>query len=254
MEQQSNARVITLTDLWSVFVHRLWTIILVVLIAVSSFYIVKSVTYTPKYESTATLYILKQDNEVSDYETSSNFSLALNVVNDCDYLLKSHAVLDEVITETGLDISYDSLCDSISISNPENTRILEVSVESSSPQLSKKIVDRVCEIGADKIEDAMGFQQVNLYEYGIYNEEPCNRTSITTYILAGLIVAVLTYAVFLIIFLLDDILRTDEDIYKQLKLHVIGDIPNANDTKNHKYGYYKYYGKNDNKDLESEEV
>ena len=52
------------------------------------------------------------------------------------------------------------------MSNPEDTRILEVTVKADSPKMAKAIVDRICTIGAARIEDAMGFQQVNVYELG----------------------------------------------------------------------------------------
>lgn len=242
MKDNANVRVVMLKDLWEIFVHRLWVMILAAIVVVGGLLLLNRLTFTPAYSSTATLYILRQDNDTTNANSDSDFSLALKVVNDCDYLLKSHSVLDEVIRELNLDIDYESLSDSVSTSNPENTRILEVSVESDSPRNAKRIVDALCEIGQEKITEAMGFQQVNLYEYGTLNDKPCNTTSMTTYLLAGIITAIAVYAIFLIIFLLDDRIRTEEDIERYLGLSILGDIPNANDKKNHQYGYYKGYG------------
>lgn len=115
-------------------------------------------------------------------------------------------------------------------------------MEADTPEQAKQIVDAICEIGQEKITQAMGFQQVNLYEYGTLNSKPCNTTSMTTYLLVGMIAAILVYSAFLIIFLLDDRIRTEQDIERYLGLSVLGDIPNANDKKNHQYGYYKSYG------------
>lgn len=81
-------------------------------------------TYVPKYEAKATLYILKQD--ASKTAASSDFSTALSVVNDCAYILRMESVLDEVIEELGLNTNYSTLRSRISTSNPEETRILEV--------------------------------------------------------------------------------------------------------------------------------
>ncbi len=251
---RSNLHEITFRDLWQIFISRLWAIVLVVVIAVTSTVVFNKLTYTPKYESTATLYILKQTNEkATQTSDSDDFSLALKVVNDCDHLLKSHGVLDEVIDKLNLDISYDELYDSVSTSNPEDTRILEVTVEATDPQSAKKIVDKICDVGVKKITAAMGFKQVNLYEYGILETEPSNQTRLITYFMIGLIAGLIAYVVFLLVFLFDDRITTDDEIYKSLKLQVIGDIPNAYENKNHKYGYYKYYGvKNDDNDKEED--
>jgi hypothetical protein len=48
--------------------------------------------------------------------------------------------------------------------------------------------------------------------------------------------------IFLFIFLLDDRIRTEEDIERYLGLSILGDIPNIDDVKNKKKGYYKYKG------------
>lgn len=57
----------------------------------------------------------------------------------------------------------------------------------------------------------------------------------------------LSYSVFLVAFLLDDCIRTDEDVERYLGLSILGDIPDANDVKRHQYGYYASYGEISNK-------
>ncbi len=217
---------------------------LAAIVAVGTMYLILQLTFVPEYDSTATLYILRQDQNESSNGSSDDFSLALKVVNDCDYLLKSHSVLDEVIDELGLGISYDALSGSITTSNPENTRILEVRVTSDSPQKAKQIVDSVCTVGAQKIEEAMGFKQVNLYELGGLNTKPCNITGLMSYLLVGIVVAVLVYTGFLIAYLVDDRIRTEDDIERYLGLSVLGDIPNANAAGKGHYGYNSAYGNN----------
>lgn len=247
MEQQITVRIVTLKDLWSIFIRRFWIMMLAAFVAMGGMFSVIRLTFVPEYESTATLYILKQEERENDMNSSEDFSLALKVVNDCDYLLKSHSVLDEVIDELGLTIPYEDLNESVSTSNPEDTRILEVTVISDSPQEAKRIVDSVCTVGAEKIEEAMGFKQVNLYELGTLNTDPCNVTSLVSYLLVGIIAAILVYTIFLIAFLVDDRIHTEEDIKRYLGLSILGDIPNANETKKGHYGYRTSYGTDINK-------
>lgn len=237
MEQQTTIRIVTLKDLWSIFVHRLWIIALSAVVAMGGMFLFVRLTGTAEYESTATLYILRQDQNETANNASDDFSLALKVVGDCDYLLKSHAVLDTVIDELNLDIPYERLRESVSTSNPENTRILEVTVVSESPEQAKRIVDSVCRVGTEKIAEAMGFNQVHLYEYGVLNPKPCNTAGLLAYLLTGIAAAVLVYTAFLIAFLLDDRIRTEEDIERELGLSVLGDIPDANASKKGRCGY-----------------
>lgn len=242
MEQHAVFKSISLKEMWSIFLQRLWAIVLAACVVGGGLFALDRVTFVPQYESTATLYILRQADGTSASETSTDFSLALKVVNDCTYLLKSHTVLDELISDLALDMEYDDLYDSISTANPEDTRILEVTVKADSPENAKQIVDKVCSIGSQRIEDAMGFRQVNLYEFGIIDPEPCNRVRIMTFGIIGVAAAIITYAVFLLIFLLDDRIKTDEEIQQLTGLSILGSIPSADSKKTSKYGYYKAYG------------
>ncbi len=245
MENKSSfIREITFSDLWRIFLQRLWIMVLAMVIVMGAYITYDRLTYVPEYSSTATLYILKQSSETNqnqyysqDYE---DFTLALKVVNDCNQLLKSHSVLDTVIEDLGLEMSYNTLRNSISTSNPEETRILTVTVRAATPELAKRIVDCVCDVGVAKITEAMGFRQVNLYEYGILSTSPSNTTSPMSYIILGVAAMAAVYVIFFLTYLFDDRLKTDEEIERALELTVIGDIPNADEHKNHKYGYYKY--------------
>lgn len=239
MDYDSSVKTITLKDIGNIFLKYSVVILLVATLVTGVLALVKKVTFVPRYQSTATLYILRQNDEGNTGgAVASDFSLALNVVNDCTYILKMHSVLDKVSEEVGLDIPYEKLKRSVSTSNPANTRILEVTVEADSPELAKSIVDSICTVGAEKIKEDMGFAQVNISEYGIIDSEPCNRTGKALYLLVWLLTAVVMYVVFLLIYILDDGIRSDDDVRKYLGLSVLGEIPNANTAQ--KSGYYSY--------------
>lgn len=246
MDNKTNTRTVSLKDLFAIFFHRLWIIVLAAGITVIGVFVVHQVAVEPRYSSTATVYILRQgQDELTSSEAYTDFSVALKVVNDCNHLLKSHTVLDEVIDRLALDIEYEELYDSISTETPEETRVLEVTVEADSPELAKTIVDCISTVGIESINEVMGYEQVGLYELGTLNEEPSNERGLPVYLLAGLGVAVLTYAVFLLIHVLDDTIKTDQDIERSLGLSILGDIPDANATHKKGYGYrgYKGYGR-----------
>lgn len=158
--------------------------------------------------------------------------------------------LCEVLDELNLSTSYSELSKSISTSNPTNTRFLQVSVTSTTPAQAKMIVDKLCEIGVEKITGAMGFNQANIFEFGILNENPSNAVGITKYLIAGIAAALVVYFIYIVIFLLDDSIYTGEEIEQVLGVTILGEIPNADDSasgkkkKYGKYGYGRYgYGK-----------
>lgn len=245
MNETNTQQVITFSDIWELFLQRLVGILLVTAIAVSGFAIYNKITYRPLYQSTATLYISGDDSFEgnSSADAYNTYTLAMKVVNDCDYLLSSRSVVDQLIIGMDLKVDYSVLQSRISTNNPTNTRILEVTIEAESPNLAKQIVDRLCEIGEEKINEVMGTNYVRLYEYGTLNVLPCNAIPKSTYIIIGALTAVITFGLCLLVFLLDDRIRSVEHLEQLLGLSVLGDIPDANaiNQKGH-YGYYRGKG------------
>ncbi len=198
MEHQTNRKPIRESDLWRLLRRRFVPLVCIAFVSSLSFYLFRLIFVPPSYQSTATLYILRQEGVLSGEVADSDFSLALNVVSDCAYLLTSNSVLEEVIRTLQLDTDARTLAKRIQVHNPQYTRILEVSAQASTPEQAKQISDLVCQIGQERIAQAMGFQQVNLYEHGTLPTAPCNQAGWGSCLLAGLIGFVLGYLVFLV--------------------------------------------------------
>lgn len=226
MEERENGKGITLGDLGALFLRRVGWIAVVAITAVLAALLIFSLTYTPRYCSTAVLYVLRQDGQtdLSD-DLSYDFSTALKVVNDCEYLLRSAPVLNEMSDRLGADALPARFAQQITVENPRDTRILEVTVEADSPEEAVRLVNLLCDVGVESINAAMGFDQVRLYANGERSETPANRISPLLYVAIGLIAAVASYAVFVFLLLIDDRLRTDADFRRALNVDVLGDLP-----------------------------
>jgi len=215
------------------------------------------ITFVPKYDSVAIIYIMKEEGDMSSAEKVNEYNLAIRAIYDYDYMLKSKTVLNAVREKLKDEVddpvlnSYSSLRQALKISNPLDTRILEVSIESEDPKASKLIVDAICEIGMEKIAETMdGEGQASLFEKGSVRpvSSPCNKTGVVTYIIVGLCVAVAAFVVFLIIHMFDDRIKTNEEVEEYFGLSILGDIPDANESnvkryrRYGRYGAYKHYG------------
>ena len=243
MNQNSNDRIVTLRDLWNILRQRLIVLAAVAVLVATGGYLLAKLTYEPVYSSTATLYILRDADHSSSTvgEANTEYTLALKVVNDCTYLLKSRVVVNQVIDDLDLETSYEALFSNISTNNPTSTRVLEVTVKAKTPQEAKAVVDSLCVIGEEKIAEAMGYDQVNVYEKGTLAKRPSNPVSMLLYLILGLAAAAMVYVCFVLAFLIDDRIRTEEDIQRYLGLSILGDIVNVNEEHKGRYGYG--YGK-----------
>ena len=240
MDKQQTNRVVTFASLWKVFADHFPVILLGAVMCTAVLLLYSYVLAEPVYQSTATLYVLRRDNEPDYVYTQSDFTLAKDVVKDCTYVLKSQEVLDEVVRQLKLSMSYTELSENIKTNNPENTRFLEVSVFSDNPKSAKTIVDRICDVGSEKISESMGFDQVNLYTYGKVSEKPSNTMGMLHYAVAFVFGLTIMYLTYLVVFLLDTNIRTEEDIEKYLGISVLAEIPNSQNGSTRKKGNYRY--------------
>ena len=62
------------------------------------------------------------------------------------------------------------------------------------------------------------------------------------YLSAAAVVGVVVYLLFLVMFIMDDTLKSEEDCQNYLGISIIGEIPDADDVHKNKYGYYKRRG------------
>ncbi len=239
----TNETAIDLRVFFTVFLDNILLIAGVTAAALIAALIFFTVTYSPRYSSTATLYILRTDNESAP--SSSDFTLAMNVVNDCKYALKSPEVLNAALEKAALTGKYtaNTVANSIGITNPSSTRFLEIKVTAKTPDEAKALTDNLCDCAKEKMEKVMGFNQVNVFKYGDLPTKASNRRGLKDYAIVGAAALVLTYGVLLLVYILNDTLETDDDFTKRLNLTVLATIPDASAVGGgKKYGYGKRYG------------
>lgn len=241
--KDKNSKSVTIKELWDIFCQRWWIIVLATVILTGALFAIDRITFVPQYESVSTLYIMRERDDDTAAEKIQEYNLALWVIKDYDYMLKSRKVLGEVSKELekeGISTTYGQLKSSITVNNPEETRILEIRVVSGDPVHAKRIVDVLCKIGVEEIGGVMDSEnQITVFENGTYNENPCNRKSLTTFIILAFIIAIATYLIFMAAYLFDDRIKSNEEIEEFLSLSILGDIPEMNDHNDKRYGYSK---------------
>lgn len=240
MRRKQDEVTIDLRELWRIFTGHILPIIISAVICMGALFAYSHMFMKPVYESTATLYILKQDKINNQGYEQSDYTLALNIIHDCTYMISSDAVLNTVIDQLNLDMSSGRLKSMITSTNPANTRVIEISVKADNAAEAKRIVDGVCSAAAKKIDATLGMNSVNIYASGDLKNTPCNAFGIKIYALAGIIAAFVAYFIFVIRFAFNDRIRTYEDVERYLGLAVLGELPDLTSSKQKKEKYYRY--------------
>ena len=254
MNNRVTLKTISLKDLWNVFRGCFLFVIAAAIICTAAMFAYAKITYTPMYSSKGTLYMFpkyEEGTEISQNDWTYNYTIANVVISDTIYVLQSCTVLNQVGEDIGISNGYGSLKGNISISNPEDTRVLEITATASSPETAKQIVDSLCQHGPIEANRVLQYDRIHVYEEGTYSNWAINQVSLMGYIKFGIIAGVLVYLVFLAMFLFDNYIHTEDDIDRYLGLSILGDIPDADAPKkkskyaryrnDKKRGYRQYY-------------
>lgn len=182
---------------------------------------------TPQYQSSTRLYVLARQN--SETVTNSDLQTSMLLTQDYAELIQSRTVTETVIAQLGLELKHEQLINKISVSTPDNTRILTITVRDSDPYLAKELADSIRDVASEHIQKVMEVEAVNVVDEANIPENPSSPNTMKNGLLAGIFGCVLAAAVVLVRFLMNDTISNSEDVEKYLNLSTLGMIPLADD-------------------------
>lgn len=214
---------IDLREIIGLLVHWLWLILLCGILTGMVGFMVSNFVITPKYQSTTKVYILnKQDSSNLTY---SDVQLGTQLTKDYAQLIKGRYVLEQVIETCGLTEGYGAFSDRVSVQTITDTRIIAITVEDEDPVMAQFIANEIRKVASAHIKNVMDIQAVNVAEEANLPTVP-SSPSVTKWTGIGLLAGMFLCAMILIIrFVMDDTIKSSEDIERYLGLSTLAMIP-----------------------------
>ena len=227
-------------DLGEIF-YLLWThIVQIVGLFVAGAVVVFLLTFflvTPKYTATSRMYITSGSNSVVDL---SSLQVSTQLKSDYQELIKSNSILQDVIDNLSLDEDVDTLKGQISVTNPSDTRILNLSVTTTNAQLSADIANELAKQVKTYLPKVMKSDEPNVFEEAQVPDHKSSPSYQKNAVIGGLLVALLYCAVIIIKHVTNDTFVTPEDINKVFGVQPLATIPEGK-----KQGSWKHRKKED---------
>lgn len=237
---------IDLQEIIMLLVHKLWLIILCGILAGAVGFAISNFAITPMYESTTKVYILnKQENNSITY---SDVQLGTQLTADYAQLIKGRDVLEQIIQTCGMTESYASLSERVTVQTLTNTRIIAITVEDPDPVMAQFIANEIRKVAAEHIKNVMDIQAVNVAEEANLPENPSSPNILKWTAVGTLLGAFLCVMIVVIRFLMDDTIKTSEDVERYLGLSTLAMIPIIGQEENRKHKGRKI------KEIELEEI
>jgi len=225
MDYQNEEFEIDLLDLFNYLKKRIAIIAAVTLVSTFLGFFATTFMMSPKYTATTRMYVLNRSSET--HISSSDYSVSNYMVSDYEILITGKNVTSEVISQLGLDMSIAQLTGKIEVMAIEDTRILQINVVDTDPKRAADIANCVREVASVQIKEIMDVDAVNLVYEATVPEKKSGPSVSKNSLLAGALGCIGVMGCFVVVYLTDNTLRTEEDVERYLGLSTLGAIPIA---------------------------
>ena len=173
---------------------------------------------TPQYESTTKIMVLnKQD---SNTLTSADMQTSTQLTKDYAELIKSRTVLEGVIAQLNLNITYQQLLGKLTVDTSTDSRIVTIIVSDEDPYTASEMANAIRDMAAEHIQSVMDIEAVNVVDSANIPSEKAKNG-----VIGGLLGVIIAMAIVIIIYLTNDTIKVEEDVERYLGLSVLGSIP-----------------------------
>ena len=227
---------IDLRQLWNAVRHRIWLVLLAGFIVADIAFAITKFLITPMYSSSATMLVVTKETTLSSL---ADLQLGSQLTNDYEILITSRPVLQQTIDQLELETDYKHLRDTITISNPNDSRMLIISTLQADPELAKSVVDTLAGISSDYIAEKMEVTAPKIIEEG---EIPLTQSSpslLRNTAIGGLLGILAAVFLICVAVILNDSIQTEDDIERYLQLPVLAVIPDKSGSSKKSAGKKK---------------
>ena len=114
---------------------------------------------TPLYRATSTIYVLSNRDSVINM---SDLQIGSALTSDYIKVFDMWEVHEGVLSNLGLPYSYSQIKSMLRVSNSNNTRMLDITVTSPSPQEAADIANEYAHVVSQFIEETMSTDKPNI--------------------------------------------------------------------------------------------
>ena len=207
-----------------ILLGRFWLVLSAGFVAAVICFVISAYVLAPVFESTTKIYILNKTDDSS--VTYTDVQMGTQLTKDYAELINSRYVLEKVIEQLSLgDIEYEDLMRTVSVNTPMDTRIVSITVEHTDPEMARNIANCIREVAGEHIQNVMDIEAVNVVETANIPLEKSGPSVVKWSVIGGVAGALLAGAVIMILFLLNDTIKSSEDVERYLGLSTLAMIP-----------------------------
>lgn len=225
MENSKDENLIDLRKVFSILYHNILAITTITVLCAVLGFVISAFALKPTYSASAKMIVNNSKQQTSQTITYSDLTAATNLVDTYSVILKSHSVLQKVITDLNLDCDYNQLAKAITIEAEGTTQVMHISVLNSDRDTALKIAQKIVELAPSAIMNATDSGSVKTVDEPWSDPNPVSPNKAQNAAVAAVLGFVVSIAIIALRETLNNKFKSVEDLQKVLDLPVLGVIP-----------------------------
>lgn len=218
---------LNLKDLFTMFWEKKEQILLIVLI-----FAVIGIAYSyllvePDFKAKTKLVLTQSIEGTEDGAiTQADVTLNSKLVATYGELIKTDNILQTVVNNiNNPDITINKIKNNVSVQSVKETELLEISVTNADPNYAAIIANEIAKVFCEKVVEIYNISNTYILDRAVPNETPYNINHTKDIVIFAFIGVVVAGAYVLIANMLDNTIKTEQDIEKTTGLMVLTVIP-----------------------------
>lgn len=222
----SDIEEIDLLDLLAFYMSRLPLLIAAVLIGAVIAGACTHYLIPNRYTAVSRMYMISASSD--SVVNLSDLNIGASLSNDYVELMKSRPVIEEVIDRLGLQYTYEQLLGMISLSVVSNTRIVKISATSTDPREAMDIANQMAVTSKVQLPKVMDAPSPSIAETAVLPQTKSSPSMTKNVMIGAMLLLFIVLAILTVQYLLDDTVKSPEDVEKEFGIMPLTAIPEGN--------------------------
>ena len=217
---------IDLIEVFKIFWRKKIQIILITLIFAGIGYMYTTRYVTPMYTSTTTLVLASQNENTTNTTTAAtDVSINTKLVSTYKELITSKNILEEVIKNTGANMTDEELRKNITVTSVTNTSLIEINVTDQDPNQVVKITNEISNVFVKKISEIYNINNIQIVDEAETPTAPSNINHKKDIIIFAIIGLIVSFVYVIISNMIDTTIKSTEELEKMFDVPILVSIP-----------------------------
>jgi len=223
---------ISLYDIFKVLKKRIVLILSITIISTLAAAIISFYVLTPIYQASTQILVNQKTSEQQNQIQTTDIQTNLQLINTYNVIIKSPVILSKVIEILDLNTTPSALSNQITVSNANNSQVVNISVQDEQAYLAVDIANTVAQVFQEEIKELMNVDNVNILSPAELPENPSpvkpnKMLNMAIALVIGLMVGV---GLAFLLEYLDTTIKTEHDVEELLGLPILGFVSKITDA------------------------